>query len=648
MTVEPAVEKVSATGAALDPVLLRIVEGTAAETGEPFLAALVRNLAVSLGTVGAWVAELDRDGGRLRALAFWLRDGWVTGYEYNIAGTPCRQALETKGVLHIPTMVATLFPGDNDLGKLNAVGYMGVRLEDPDGAVLGLLAVLDDKPMPPGWTEGAIFRVFAARAGAELCRLRLERALRQTAATLSALIEGAMDGILVLDVGLRVLQANPAARRLFGAVTRGRLTGVPLAELLDEPSRHEFEQLRMRAGDEAPLWLPGNLTAVGVDGRRFPVEATFSRIDAEGPARFTLILRDLGERLLAEQRLQQLATRAAYLEDELRAECGPGGLIGRSAAMEQVIREIREVAATEASVLIEGETGTGKELIARAIHESSPRHDQALVRVNCAAIPPNLLESEFFGHEKGAFTGATARREGRFSLADGGTLFLDEIGELPLELQPKLLRALQEGEFEPVGSSRTRKVNVRLIAATHRDLLADAAAGRFREDLYYRIAVYPIRVPPLRERGDDIGLLAGAFAEHAARRCGKPVPMLDADSFRRLKAYSWPGNVRELANVIERAVIIGSPGRLNLDRALPEARGAIPTATGAEGTPEIAPIYSDREWRELERANLTRALHACHGKIAGPRGAAARLGVSPSTLASRLKALGVRREAPSG
>jgi transcriptional regulator with GAF, ATPase, and Fis domain len=326
--------------------------------------------------------------------------------------------------------------------------------------------------------------------------------------------------------------------------------------------------------------------------------------------------------------------------------------------MRAVLRDVAQVAPTDAAVLILGETGTGKELVARAIHAASRRKDKPLIRVNCAAIPANLMESEFFGHEKGAFTGATQRRDGRFLLADGGTLFLDEVGELPVDLQVKLLRALQDGEFEPVGGTKTLKVNVRVVAATNRDLAAAIKAGAFREDLYYRLNVFPLRVPALRDRGArDLVLLARAFTARAAHRVGRAVDLTDS-CFDRLRAYAWPGNVRELENVIERAVITSVGGRLNLDRALPETATPSPhAACGFAPSPSpndsLAPtnidapprIHTVAELESLERDNIRRALDAARGRIAGDGGAAQLLAINPSTLRSRMKALQISRPA---
>jgi transcriptional regulator with GAF, ATPase, and Fis domain len=320
-------------------------------------------------------------------------------------------------------------------------------------------------------------------------------------------------------------------------------------------------------------------------------------------------------------------------------------IIGRSAAIQGVCNSIRQVAPTDATVLILGETGTGKELVARAIHDSGARRGKALVRVNCAAIPESLIESEFFGHEKGAFTGATARRDGRFALADGGTLFLDEIGELPLDLQAKLLRVLQEGEFEPLGGTRTRKVDVRVIAATNRDLEEEISDGRFREDLYYRLNVFPIRVPSLQERGEDILLLAEAFGRRFAERTGRRFEELTEEDKRLLEAYAWPGNVRELQNVIERALIVSSGHQLELSRAMPQADGGeqagdVPAASSAI---QAAKVLSAAEVEQFEKGNLLRALERCGWKISGAKGVSALLGLPASTVSSRIKTLGIRR-----
>jgi transcriptional regulator with GAF, ATPase, and Fis domain len=322
---------------------------------------------------------------------------------------------------------------------------------------------------------------------------------------------------------------------------------------------------------------------------------------------------------------------------------GADEIIGGSAALRRVLADVHQVAVTDATVLILGETGTGKELIARAIHLASRRRDKPLIKVNCAAIPATLIESEFFGHEQGAFTGATKKRDGRFALAHGGTIFLDEVSELPLELQSKLLRVLQEGEFEPVGSAHTRKVDARVIAATNRDLAQAVHDGKFREDLYYRLNVFPISLPALRERREDIGMLAAAFAQKFAKRLGRSLEPLSRDCLRRLEAYNWPGNVRELQNIIERAVITSSDGKLNLDRALPETVN-LPYIMPADDSAAAKRVRTAKELEELERQNLIAALESADWKVAGGNGAAQLLGIKPTTLSSRMKALGIERK----
>jgi len=333
------------------------------------------------------------------------------------------------------------------------------------------------------------------------------------------------------------------------------------------------------------------------------------------------------------------ANERDYPLEDARVPADQGGIIGRSAALRAVLQEIDQVAGSDATVLVTGESGTGKELVAGAIHSGSHRRERALVKVNCAAMPANLIESELFGHERGAFTGATLKREGRFALADGGTLFLDEVGELPLELQAKLLRVLQEGEFEPVGSSRTRRVDVRVVAATNRDLAALVREGQFREDLYYRLNVFPIRLPPLRERGEDIPLLVECFVQRFAARLGRSFEPVSQDSLRRLQAYPWPGNVRELHNVIERAVVAARDGRLDFARAL--RVGGMHEPVTADAPP--ARILTVVELEEIERANLLLALETAGWRISGENGAARLLAINPSTLTSRIKALGLHR-----
>ena len=624
-----------------------IFEGTATATGAHFFSVLVESLARALGTYGAWVTEYLPEPRRLRALAFWLGGEWVHGYEHLIDGTPCQAVVEGARLVHYPEKVLELFPHEADLRAMGAASYMGVPLLDTDGRVLGHLAVIDRRPMPEDPRALSVFRIFAARASAELQRIRAEGELREREEKLARLVDSAMDAILELDPDLRISRVNPAAEKVFRCPT-GSLAGRPVSDLLTPESYRRLRQLVERldsdpAGERA-VWIPGSFTARCGEGTEFPAEATLSRFELRGRTFHTLILRNVNDRVEAEYRIRALTSEAEYLREELKALHNFDRIIGQSEALLRTLREVDQVAETDATVLLLGETGTGKELVARAVHAASRRHDRPFIKVNCAAIPTTLIESEFFGHEKGAFTGATARREGRFRLADGGTIFLDEIGELPLDVQAKLLRVLQEGEFEAVGSSRTQKVDVRVLAATNRDLERAAAEGEFRPDLYYRLNVFPMRVPPLRERGDDVVLLAAAFARRCAQRMGRTIEPLSDAAARRLKAYGWPGNVRELENVIERAVITARDGRLDLSGLLPEPAAAEAAASRQESVgarPDA--VLTQQDLEALERQNLRRALEASGWRVAGERGAARLLGMNPSTLSSRMKALGIRR-----
>ena len=346
------------------------------------------------------------------------------------------------------------------------------------------------------------------------------------------------------------------------------------------------------------------------------------------------------------ERLKELAERERdYLREAVRTASQQGEIIAESAGMQRVMEQVRAVAQADASVLILGESGVGKELVAAAVHDLSFRRDKPFVRVNCASVPRELFESEFFGHVRGAFSGASRDRQGRFLLADGGSLFLDEVGEIPLELQGKLLRVLQERTFEPVGDDRTRQVDVRVIVATNRPLEVEVERGRFRRDLYYRLSVLPIEVPPLRERREDILPMAERFMHSAAGRLHVPVRSLRADEREALMAYDFPGNVRELHNIIERAMVLEPTGRSGLAREIgrvplpPSSRPPAPVPRPADARE----VMAEHDMRALERQNVVNALEQAGWQIAGPGGAAARLGLSPSTLSYRLKRLGIER-----
>ena len=630
----------------VDAALRTILEGTATETGAEFFKALVRNLAGALGTHGAWVTEFFPESRRLKALAFWMGDQWLDGWEMVVDGTPCERVIDQRCLIHIPDNLLNIYWDDPDVKVVGAASYMGMPLMDLDGKILGHLAVLDKRPMPAEPRTQTLFQIFAARAAAELRRLRAETQVREREQKLGRLVGNAMDAIVEVDRHLAVTQMNPAAERVFGC-SASDIIGQAFSHFLVADGREKFARLIIdldtRPEGQRSLWVPGGFNAVARNGAPFRAEATLARFDAGREPYYTLILRNVNERIEAENRIQSLTVETEYLREEIKTLAGVDGIVGQSLPWLKVLNDVQEVAATDATVLILGETGTGKEVIARSIHRASRRHNKPLIKVNCAAIPATLIESELFGHEAGAFTGATKKRDGRFAMAHGGTIFLDEVGELPFELQSKLLRVLQEGEFEPVGSSQTRKVDVRVLAATNRDLQQAIGEGRFREDLYYRLNVFPVELPPLRERRGDITVLASAFAEKFAKSMGRSIDPLSTDYVRRLEAYRWPGNVRELQNIIERAVITARDSKLNLDRALPESVGAAAVAP-SDGESAARRVRTAKELEDLERENIVAALEASEWKVAGTNGAATLLGIKPTTLSSRMKALRIERK----
>ncbi len=516
-----------------EQILRSITEGTAAVTGNDFFASLVRHLAATLNVSYAFLTQCRGDQKtHARTLAFWMKDKMSDNVEYDISQTPCKRVLEGE-ICHYPMGLQQHFPNDRDLVDLQAESYLGVPLRNFYGAVIGHLAVLDEKPLPEVKQYESLLRIFAARAGAELERQFAEDELRRAMA--------------------------------------------------------EVERLK-------------------------------NRLDAEN----------------------------AYLQEEIRQQHNFEEIVGGSPALLGVLRQVELVAPTDSTVLILGETGTGKELIARAVHNRSPRRNRPLVKVNCGAISAGLVESELFGHVKGAFTGASDKRVGRFELADGGTIFLDEVGELPPETQVKLLRVLQEQEFEPVGSSRTHRVNVRIIAATNRNLEDAVREGRFRSDLFYRLNVLPLTLPSLRERQDDIPQLALFFLTRFARKFGKQIEGISQETMELLMNYPWPGNIRELQNIIERGAVLATGKLLTLDRDLFQASagGAVVTTTKRETPPQTSTQPAQAEPMaidDIQRRHILTVLEQTGWVIEGERGAAKVLNLHPNTLRGRMKKLGIQR-----
>jgi len=471
---------------------------------------------------------------------------------------------------------------------------------------------------------------------------RSERRLRR-------FLETAPDALILVGRDGTILFANQQVETVFG-YRPNELTGASVETLIP----HRFRQLcashqHVVFTEPTPRQTGEgkSLTALRKDGTEFPVEISFSSMKSEEDTVVSAAIRDISSRVEGERALrtaheeivklkQRLEDENVYLRNEIRQARKGEELVGESSRIRQVITLVSQVAPTDAAVLILGETGTGKELVARATHAQSPRADHALIKVNCATLPANLIESELFGHAKGAFTGAVAHHTGRFELADGGTIFLDEIGDLPVELQPKLLRVLQDGEFERVGSTKTIKVDVRVIAATNRDLENAVAVGEFRKDLFYRLQVFPIYVPPLRERTGDIPLLVWYFLGRTKVSIGRPMESVPDDVMQRLVRYPWPGNVRELENVIERAVILCRGTSLQLEEAFGLRNVGNAGRSGAHAT-------ASTRMEDVERAHILQVLEECGWRIKGKSNAAERLGLHPSTLVHRLKKLGIER-----
>jgi len=438
---------------------------------------------------------------------------------------------------------------------------------------------------------------------------------------------------------------------------RDEVVGRPTTDFFSETDRRRYAEGRLQELLDQGDFNNEERQVVTKDGKTMDlVVSAISHRDQNGKVDQMLIAsKDVTEILRAERELRtalaenaslrrELERERDYLREEVNVAMNFGRIIGTSPALQKMLKRVEAVAETPASVLLQGESGVGKELVAHAIHTQSARVDGPLVKVNCASIPKELFESEFFGHVRGAFTGAHRDRIGRFQLADGGTIFLDEVGEIPLELQGKLLRVLQESEFERVGDDVTRSVDVRVIAATNRNLEQLIVDGEFREDLFYRISVFPVDVPPLRDRGDDVIRLAQHFLERACNDFGRPVLTLTRAQANKLYEYDWPGNVRELKNVIERAVILSPGNVLRLDLSMPHMRAERP-AQVAPVAERITGILTEKEMRDYQKQNLISALQETNWRVSGPDGAAELLGVRPTTLADRIRVLGIKRPA---
>jgi formate hydrogenlyase transcriptional activator len=466
-------------------------------------------------------------------------------------------------------------------------------------------------------------------------RKQLEQVLQESNAQLTGIVTSAMDAIIAIDEDQHIVVFNVAAEKVFGCSAREAI-GSPVGRFIPQRFQADHREHIRKFGETGvtnrSMGKRDALWAVRSNGEEFLIEASISQVHADGKRLYTVIIRDVTESKRAQEELQRsyaevkrleerLHAESVYLREEIKEIGKFHEIVGQSEPIKEVLMKVEQVASTDSVVLITGETGTGKELIARAIHNFSKRKAQVMVKVDCAALPPTLIESELFGREQGAYTGALSKQFGRFETADGSTLFLDEIGELGVEVQAKLLRVVQDGEFERLGSPKTSHVDVRLIAATHRDLAEGVKNGTFREDLFYRLNVFPIRVPPLRERPEDIPLLVMAFVREFEKKMGKKIRGVPRRLMDELKIYPWPGNIRELRNVIERAVIVTTGEKLNLQ--LPKSLTA-PTACTL---------------REAEHHHILATLQKTGWRIKGPNGAATILGVKPSTLYTAMRRL---------
>jgi formate hydrogenlyase transcriptional activator len=612
---------------AREATLRTIAEGTAREVGVEFFRSLVKNLATALNVEYAYISELGEDDQTFRS-----RAGWGKGQplpQFNVpARGPCETVLK-RNCVHHSSKLRELYPHVQLIQDIGVESYCGVPLVSVSGSVLGHLAVMDSNPMPDERLVSWVLHIFAARAAAEIERLHMEAQLKENEERLRDLFDEAPIAYVYEGLDSKLLRVNRTAMKSLG-ITADQVEGlygrdfVPNTPDAQRRLKEAFSSvgkgidtsgvvLELRRKDNGkPLWMKW-----------------WSRPDPSGTYTRTMFL-DITEQVLMEQEKARLEAQNVYLQEEIKGTHNFEELIGGSTSLKKVLKNVERVAPTDSTVLITGETGTGKELIARAIHNLSPRKGRPLVKVNCAAIPAGLIESELFGHEKGAFTGALAKKVGRFELADKGTIFLDEIGELPLDLQSKLLRVLQEGEFERVGGTQTFKVNVRVIAATNRDLEQQSKTGHYRPDLYYRLNVFPIHLPALREREGDITLLVQYFVRKFAVNLGKKIDRIPERMITALQRYPWPGNIRELEHVVERAVILSEGPELEPIDWLSSSHSK--TGKGKTLTLE-----------EMERQHIVDVLEQTSWRVSGEKGAAKILGLNPTTLEARMKKLGIER-----
>lgn len=620
--------------------LLRTVsEATSTFTGSDFLIELAKNITLTLTMRYALITECaNSDRTRLRTLCYVDGEKVLENIEYETAGVPCEIIMKGKNFF-MARDVQKKFPREQGIESA-----VGVPIYSSNKEIIGHILVVDPSPITDEKNQTAILKIFAARAGAEIERLKAEDKLSQTLKDANVqlqlqlkaseqryrdLFEEAPIAYVNEELDSRFIRANRAALRILGIKPEEVSQTYGKTLVVDNPENQKrlkeaFESigrgtdtggviLELRRKDNGkPVWIQW-----------------WSKPDPDGQSTRTMFV-DITEQVLAEQERARLQAENKYLQEEIKLTYNFDEIVSRSTNFRKVLQHIEQVASTDATVLIVGESGTGKELLARAVHNISNRSKKPLVKVNCAALPATLIESELFGHEKGAFTGALERKIGRFELANGGTIFLDEIGELPIDLQSKLLRVLQEGEFERLGNPVTHKVNVRVIAATNRNLEQAIEKKEFREDLYYRLNVFPINCPPLRDRKEDIPLLVRHFCQKYEAKIGKKITHIPPKVMNALTTYDWPGNIRELENIVERALILARGSTLEFGDWLPvekKSNGKI----------------SQQKLNDVERDHIIEVLNKTGWKVSGEKGAAKILGLNPTTLEARMKKLGINR-----
>lgn len=627
-----------------EELLLSVSEATSGYVGQDYFRELAKFITLTLGVKYALVSECaNEQKTRLRTIAYVKNATPVENVEYDLEGTPCEIVMKGKDYF-CANELEKMFPKEKGMQS-----YVAVPIYSPaTGEILGHIAALDDKPMNESHNQTSILKIFAARAGSEIDRIKAEKRLKETLESANIklqlqlkeseerfrdLFDEAPIAYVHEGMDSKFIRANRAALRILGVKPEEVHEMYGLSLVPDTPDA------KKRATEAfASIGKGTDTSGVVMELRRKdnnkPIFIQWwSKPDVSGQFTRTMFV-DITEQVLMEQEKKRLEAQNQYLQEEIKLTHNFEEIVSRSANFKKVLQQIEQVATTDATVLILGESGTGKELIARAIHNISNRSKQPLVKVNCATLPANLIESELFGHEKGAFTGAVEKKIGRFELADGGTIFLDEIGELPVELQAKLLRVLQEGEFERLGNPKTMKVNVRVIAATNRNLKLAIEKKEFREDLYYRLNVFPVICPPLRERKDDIPLLVKHFCKKHEGKIGKIVHTIPDKVNEALMAYDWPGNIRELENIIERALILSREGVLEYGDWVP---AHAPVTNGA-------PKSSVTKLEEVEKEHILAVLKQTGWRVSGEKGAAKILGLNATTLEARMKKLGIIRE----